>query len=46
MPTRELCRTHGISPNTFYAWRKKLGGMEVFDARRLKQLEVENRKLK
>ena len=45
-PTRELCRAHGISPNTFYAWRKKFGGLEVSDAKRLRQLEEENRKLK
>ena len=45
-PTRELCREHGISPNTFYAWRKKFGGMDVPDARRLRKLEDENRKLK
>ena len=39
-------RRHGISSNTFYAWRKKYGGMEVSEARRLKQLEDENRRLK
>lgn len=43
---RELCRRHGISPSTFFIWRKKFGGMDVSDARRLKQLEDENRKLK
>lgn len=42
----DLCRMHGISDVTFYAWRKKYGGMEVSDAKRLKQLEDENRKLK
>lgn len=35
-PTKELVRRHGISANTFYAWRKKYGGMDVSDARRLK----------
>ena len=45
-PTKELVRRHGISQNTFYAWRKKYGGMEVSDAKRLKQLEDENRRLK
>ena len=44
--TQELCRKHGISPGTFYAWRKKFGGMEVGDARRLRRIEDENRKLK
>jgi putative transposase len=42
----ELCRKHGISDATFYTWRKKYGGMEVSDARRLKALEEENGKLK
>jgi putative transposase len=46
MPVGELCRKHGISDATFYTWRKKYGGMEVSDARRLKGLEEENRKLK
>jgi len=46
LSTDELCRQHGISRGTFYAWRKKFGGMEVEDARRLKQLEDENRRLK
>ena len=42
----EVCRTHGISEPTFYAWKTKFGGMSVSDARRLKQLEAENAKLK
>jgi putative transposase len=42
----EVCRTHGISQPTFYAWKAKYGGMSVSDARRLKQLEEENAKLK
>lgn len=42
----ELCRKHGISDATFYKWRSKYGGMEVSDARKLKGLEDENRKLK
>ena len=42
----DLCRTHGISDATFYNWRTKYGGMEVSDAKRLKVLEDENRKLK
>ena len=42
----DLCRMQGISDATFYNWRKKYGGMEVSEAKRLKQLEDENRKLK
>jgi putative transposase len=42
----DLCRMHGISDVTFYSWRSKYGGMEVSDAKRLKHLEDENRKLK
>ena len=46
LPVAELCRRHGISDATFYTWRSKYGGMEASDARRLKALEEENRKLK
>ena len=42
----ETCRKHGISDATLYAWRSKSGGMEVSDARKLKTLEDENRRLK
>lgn len=42
----DLCRKHGISDATFYNWRRKYGGMEVADAKRLKALEAENAKLK
>ena len=42
----ELCRKHGMSDATFYNWRKKYGGMSVSDARRLKELELENARLK
>ncbi|PHP64534.1 IS3 family transposase [Zhengella mangrovi] len=42
----DLCRKHGISDATFYTWRKKYGGMEVSEAKRLKALEEENAKLK
>ena len=41
-----LCRKHGISEHTFYRWKAKYGGLEVSDARRLKSLEDENRRLK
>jgi putative transposase len=46
LSTAELCRKHGISEATFYNWRSRYGGMEVSEARRLKSLEDENRKLK
>jgi putative transposase len=46
MTAAELCRKHGISDATFYKWRSKYGGMEVSEAKRLKALEDENRKLK
>ena len=42
----ELCRKHGMSSATFYAWKAKFGGMDVSEARRLKALENENTKLK
>ena len=42
----DLVRRHGISEHTFYRWKAKFGGMEVSDARRLKQLEEENARLK
>lgn len=43
---RAVCRRVGITEQTFYRWRQKYGGMQVSDARRLKQLEEENRRLK
>lgn len=46
LPTAELCRKHGLSPATFYKLKAKYGGMDLSDARRLKQLEDENAKLK
>lgn len=42
----ELCRKHGMSSPTFYAWKAKFGGMDVNEARRLRSLEDENRRLK
>lgn len=42
----ELCRQHGISEGTFYRWKSKYGGMDVNEAKRLRQLEDENRRLK
>ena len=46
MSTLEICREQNISSATLYKWKSKFGGMEVSDARRLKSLEDENRKLK
>jgi putative transposase len=46
LSTAEICRKYGVSNATFYKWRGKFGGMEVSDARKLKALEEENRKLK
>lgn len=43
---RAVCRREGITEQTLYRWRQKYGGMQVSDARRLKQLEEENRRLK
>jgi putative transposase len=45
-PITEVCRSHNISEATFYNWRKKYGGMEVKEAKRLKDLEKENAELK
>ena len=44
--TRELIRKHGISEQTFYNWKAKYSGMTVSEAKRLKELEAENAKLK
>jgi putative transposase len=46
MSASDLCRKHGISDATFYKWRSRYGGMEISEARKLKALEEENRKLK
>lgn len=42
----DLCRKHGISKATLYAWRRRYSGMEIADLKRLKELEAENAKLK
>jgi len=44
--TEEVCRRHGVSNATFYKWKAKYGGLDVSEARRLKSLEDENRRLK
>jgi putative transposase len=44
--TTDLIRRHGISRNTFYKWKAKYGGMNVDEAKRLRELEDENRRLK
>lgn len=46
MLVKELCRLHGFSDASFCNWRAKFGGMEVSDAKRLKELETENARLK
>ena len=46
MKTSDICRKHGISDATFYKWKAKYGGLEISEARRLRVLEDENRKLK
>jgi len=43
---KDVCREIGVAENTYYRWKAKYGGMSVSDARRLKELEVENRRLK
>lgn len=43
---REICRENGFTEQTFYRWRSKFGGLEVNEAKRLRELEQENRKLK
>lgn len=42
----EVLRRHGVAPKTYYSWKAKYAGLEVSEARRLKQLEEENRRLK
>lgn len=45
-PIKDLCRKHGFSDASFYLWRRRFGGMDVPDAKRLRELELENAKLK
>ena len=46
LPVKELCRQHGFSEASYYLWRSRFGGMSVSDAKRLKELEAENARLK
>ena len=46
VPVKELCRKHGFSDASFYKWRGRYGGMQVSEAKRLRELEAENGKLK
>ena len=46
IPVKDLCRKHGFSDASYYLWRSKFGGMRVSDAKRLKELEIENGRLK
>lgn len=46
LPIKDLCRRHGFSEASYYLWRSKFGGMSISDAKRLKELEVENSRLK
>lgn len=43
---QDICRKHGITEQTFYRWRSKYGGMQVSEAKKYRELETENRKLK
>jgi len=43
---KDVCRDHGLSEGTYYRWKSKYGGLDVNEARRLKELELENRRLK
>ena len=46
VPTAELCRKYGISQQTFYRWRARFGGLAPSEVQRLKDLELENSRLK
>jgi putative transposase len=43
---KDLCRKHGFSEGSYYLWKSKFGGMSISDAKRLKELETENARLK
>ena len=42
----DICREYGIAQSTFYKWKSRFGGMDVNDAKRLRELEAENNRLK
>lgn len=46
VPLAELTRKHGIADGTFYRWKAKFGGLDINEAKRLRHLEEENRRLK
>jgi putative transposase len=46
VPIKELCRKHGFNDAAFYGWRSKYGGLQANEAKRLRELEAENAKLK
>jgi len=46
MKVQDVCRKHGISPATYYAWKSKYGGLGVSELKRIKELEAENAELK
>jgi len=46
LAVKELCRRHGFSEASYYLWRSKFGGMTVSEAKRLRELETENTRLK
>ena len=46
IPVKDLCRRHGFSEASYYLWRSKFGGMSMSEAKRLKELEAENARLK
>ena len=46
LPVKDVCRKHGISSATYYKWKSKYGGLSVSELKRLKELELENSKLK
>ena len=46
IPYKEVCRSHGITMQTYFRWKSKFGGMEVSDAKKMRALEQENSRLK
>ena len=46
IPTKDVCRQHGISVGTFFKWKSKFGGMNISDAKKLRVFEIENSRLK